>query len=90
MGVVPHHCNPGWEIRYHEPGPDDGFLSLPAGDYFHDLNLPAGSVVECDCGKVWVAQPMTRAGDSNSSMGRIHWRLEKRRERRRRLRVRTT
>lgn len=86
-GVTPHHCNPGWEARHYEPGPDDWLMPLPAGDYFHDLNLPAGSVVECDCGKVWVAHPMLPGEWPGLVMGRIHWRPEKRRERRRRMRV---
>ena len=83
-GVRPHACNPGWEARYYEAEPSDA-LPLPSGWYFHDLYLPAGSVVECDCGRVWVADALLPHEVPGLLMGRIRWRPEKRRERRRRM-----
>jgi hypothetical protein len=82
---TPHYCRPGWVVRHHQADPADPF-PRPTGDYLHDLGLPAGSVVECDCGRVWVAHPMLPGEWPGLVTGRIYWRHETRRERRRRLR----
>lgn len=62
-------------------------MDPPAGWYWHDLNLGAGTVWECECGQVWIAEAWPAWKNVNILMGRISWRKEKRRERRRRERA---
>lgn len=81
----PHACHPGWEYRWH-----DGDGDRPAGNYAHDLHLPAGSVWQCDgCGQVWVADDAPDTIGNCTWLGRVKWRKERWRERRRRLRAAT-
>jgi hypothetical protein len=80
-----HVCRPGWEQHVTTGG--DSFLSLPAGMVtLHELDLPPGTVWECTCGKFYVAVAMKKWEDPGLVRHRIRWRLEKRRERRRRER----
>lgn len=83
-----HHCRPGGELRWHEHDPSPAYgISPPSGWYVHDLCLPAGTVVECDCGKVYVAEKIRNHPRSRYFVFGVTWRRETRRERKRRLRV---
>lgn len=82
VGQREHSCHPGWERHWCDgSNPEDP----PAGWYLVDLHCEAGTVWQCECGQVWVADAWPHWKDTNVLMGRITWRHEKRRERRRRL-----
>jgi len=68
-----HHCNPGWTLRDHE---------------WHDSRLPVGTVIECDCGQVWVCVPAVQGFVKSGAVSANprSWRLERRGERRKRTR----
>ncbi len=79
-----HYCNPGWEKRWHEQAdPPDSFLDMSSGWYLHPLDLPAGTVVRCECGQVWIAKAMWPGESPGLVMHRVHWRKPTWRERRR-------
>lgn len=93
MPATKHYCNPGWELRDSEDmSAEAAFASmggppLPAdhvpepGRYMHDLQLPEGAVVICECGKSWVGyRPYINvASNSWRREGRIaRWRRERR------------
>lgn len=70
-----HRCNPGWELRWTK---DEWLGDACETQRWFDLQLPAGTVVECDCGKVWVAED----NPAPNWFG-VVWRPEKRRRRKR-------
>ena len=78
-----HHCNPGWERHWHEQTDPTDPYDPPTGTYLQQLRLPPGSVVECDCGQVWIAYAMRPDEQVGLLMHRIRWRKPTWRERRR-------
>jgi len=72
-----HSCDPGWR----EGGP-----AVLGGRYAYPpdpRSFPKGTVWQCECGQTWVSQGAL----ARNSPGIIHFRRERRLERRRRMRA---
>ncbi len=80
-GPEVHHCNPGWEYRWHESDPDE-YPPLPSGWYAHQLDVRPGTVVLCECGQLWVAEAFLPGEMPGQLLNRIHWRKPTWRQRR--------
>jgi hypothetical protein len=94
MGVVyeppvVHTCRPGWTLRVLTESLPPFFL--PVGTRLSDpptpWNYPAGTVVECDCGKTHVSLGSVRRNTPGMCFFRSEGRFERWRRERRQARV---
>lgn len=80
QGTREHHCSPGWELK---PMPRHGLGGpWPEGQQ-HFVppsrdKYPPGTVVECDCGRTWVAYyPAPKCGMPGVVLFRAEGRFER-------------
>ena len=76
MGQTAHKCDPGWEWTYSEG--NDGPHPLPPGTYGHQLDLPAKTIWQCECGKQWKAVALRPGDKPGLVMHRIRWKRHRR------------
>lgn len=86
-----HQCSPGWDEHYVLPGAPGPLMPDIGGWRLRRVHHDPGTVVECACGKTWVALEHiytgTRIGRGIVHGGWNDYAPETRRQRRRRLRT---
>lgn len=82
-----HACSPGWTYSIAQGG---GPIGPPAGTQIAHppsaYDYPAGTVWECECGQTWISTGPPPPRNGHYAPGMTEFRLERRSEKRRRLR----